>query len=41
MQTEKTRKKTLICATQLAAGLLLRKLKYFEVILNNFELSWM
>ena len=28
-----------ICATQLAGGLLLKKLKYPEVILNIFEFS--
>ena len=27
------------CATQLAGGLLLKKLKYFEVMLNIFEFS--
>ena len=27
----------MICATQLAGGLLLKKLKYFEVMLNIFE----
>ena len=26
--------------TQLADGLLLKKLKYFEVMLNLFEFSW-
>ena len=29
----------LLCATQLAGGLMLRKLKYFEVMLNIFEFS--
>ena len=28
-----------ICATQLAGGLLLKKLKYLEVMLNIFEFS--
>ena len=28
-----------ICATQLAGGLLLKKLKYFEVVLNISEFS--
>ena len=27
-------------ATELAGGLLLKKLKYFEVMLNIFEFSW-
>ena len=40
IRTGITCKKTLvICATQLAGGLLLKKLKYFEVMLNIFELS--
>ena len=30
------RKSLVICATQLAGGLLLEKLKYFEVMLNIF-----
>ena len=30
-----------MCATQLAVGLLLKTLKYFEVILKNFKLSHM
>ena len=29
-----------MCATQLAGGLLLKNLKYFEVMLNSFEFSW-
>ena len=29
------------CATQLAGGLLLKKLKYLDVILNIFKLSWL
>ena len=29
----------MICATQLAGGVLLKKLKYFEVMLNIFEFS--
>ena len=29
-----------MCATQLAGGLFLKKLKYFEVMLNIFEFSW-
>ena len=33
------RKSLVICATQLSSGLLLKKLKYFEVMLNNFEFS--
>ena len=28
-----------LCATQLAGGLLLKKLKYFQVMLNIFEFS--
>ena len=40
IRTGITCKKTLvICATQLAGGLLLKKLKYFEVMLNIFEFS--
>ena len=35
------RKSLVICASQLPGGcLLLEKLKYFEVILNIFEFSW-
>ena len=33
------RKSLVICATQLAGGLLLKKLKYFEFILNIFVFS--
>ena len=33
------RKSHVICATQLAGDALLKKLKYFEVILNIFEFS--
>ena len=33
------RKSLVICATQLACGLLLKRLSYFEVVLNIFELS--
>ena len=33
------RKALVICATQLAGGLLLKMLKYFEVMLNIFEFS--
>ena len=29
----------LLCATQLAGGLMLRKLKHFEVMLSIFEFS--
>ena len=29
-----------MCATQLSGGLLLKKLKYFEVMVNIFEFSW-
>ena len=32
-------KSLVICGTQLAGGLLLKKLKYFEVMLNIFEFS--
>ena len=40
IRTGITCKKTLvICANQLAGGLLLKKLKYFEVMLNIFEFS--
>ena len=38
-QAYHVRKSLVICATQLAAGLLLKKLKYFEVMLNIFEFS--
>ena len=31
------RKSLVICATQLAGGLLLKKVKYFEVMVNIFE----
>ena len=34
-------KENLICATQLAGGLLLKMLKYFQVMLNIFEFSHM
>ena len=45
IQTGKTCKKhvrnsLVICTTQLAGGLLLKKLKHFEVMLNIFEFSW-
>ena len=33
------RKSVVICAIQLTGGLLLKTLKYFEVMLNIFELS--
>ena len=33
------KKSIVACATQLAGGLLLKKLKYFEVMLNIFEFS--
>ena len=33
------KKSVVICATQLAGGLLLKMLKYFEVMLNIFEFS--
>ena len=33
------RKSLVTCATQLAGGLLLKRLKYFEVMLNIFEFS--
>ena len=36
-QEQHVRKSIAICATQLAGGLLLKKLKYFEVMLNIFE----
>ena len=36
-QEKHVRKSLVICATQLAGGLLLKKLKYFEVMLNIFE----
>ena len=38
-QEEHVRKSLVICATQLAGGLLLKKLKYFEVMWNIFEFS--
>ena len=34
------RKSLVVCATQLAGGLLLKKLKYFEFMLNIFVFSW-
>ena len=37
--TNRNRKSPVICATQLAGGSLLKKLKYFEVMLNIFEFS--
>ena len=39
LEYEHVRKSLATCATQLAGGLLLKKLKYFEVMLNNFEFS--
>ena len=33
------RKPLVICKTQLAGGLLFKKLKYFEIMLNTFEFS--
>ena len=36
-QESHVRKSLVICATQLERGLLLKKLKYFEVMLNIFE----
>ena len=33
------RKHLVICATQLAGGLLLKKLRYFEVMINIFVLN--
>ena len=33
------RKSLVICATQLACGLLLKRLSYFEAVLSIFELS--
>ena len=38
-QEQHVRKSLVICATQFAGGLLLKELKYFEVILNIFEFS--
>ena len=38
-QEQHVRKSLVICATQLARGLLLEILKYFEVILKIFEFS--
>ena len=38
-QEQHARKSLLMCATQLAGGLLLKELKYFEVMLNIFEFS--
>ena len=34
------RKMFVICVTQLTDGLLLKKLKYFEVMLNTFEFNF-
>ena len=34
---DSARKSFVICATQLPGGLLFKKLKYFEVMLNIFE----
>ena len=36
-QEQHIRKSLAICATQLASSLLLKKLKYVEVMLNIFE----
>ena len=38
-QEQHVRKSFVICATQLARGLLFKMLKYFEVMLNIFEFS--
>ena len=38
-QEQHVRKSLAICVTQLEGGLLLKRLKYFEVKLNIFELS--
>ena len=38
-QEQHVRKSIAICATQLAGGLLLKRLKYFEVMLNIFEFT--
>ena len=38
-QQKHVRKSLAILATQRAGGLLLKKLKYFQVMLNIFELS--
>ena len=37
--SKNVRKSLVICATQLAGCLLLKKLKHFEVMLNIFEFS--
>ena len=37
-QETQVRKCLVVCATQLAGGLLLKKLKYLEAMLNNFEI---
>ena len=38
-QEQHVRKPSVICETQLAEGLVLKMLKYFEVILKIFEFS--
>ena len=38
-QEQHVRKSVIISATQLAGGLLLKILKYFEVVLNIFQFS--
>ena len=38
-EEQHSRKSLVKCATQLAGGLLLKMLKYFEVTLNIFEFS--
>ena len=37
-QEQQVRKSLVICATQFAGSLLLKKLKYCEIMLNIFEL---
>ena len=39
-QEQHVRKSLVICTTQLAGGFLLKKLEYFETMLNIFELLW-
>ena len=39
MNRNNVRKSLVICATQVAVGLLLKKLKYFEFMLNIFVFS--
>ena len=41
MNNQPVRRSLVICVTQLAGSLLLKNLKYFEVMLNIFNFSWL